>query len=81
MNTSSNPADLASRGAKVESFLKSDSWVSGPKFLVEPEMKWPINPDLSGNISSEDPEIKTIISVNAIQANEQADIEIGRAHV
>lgn len=74
VNTSSNPADLASRGAKVESFLKADTWVLGPKFLVEPELKWPVNPDLSGKVSSEDPEIKTIMSVNAVQANEQTDL-------
>ncbi len=73
VNTSSDPADLASRGATVESFLKSDTWLSGPKFLVEPEMKWPINPDVSGNVSPEDPEIKAVISVYAVQATEQAD--------
>ena len=73
VNTSSNPADLASRGARVESFLKADFWVSGPKFLVEPEMKWPISPDVAGKVSAEDPEVKPVISVNAVQANEQVD--------
>lgn len=34
VNTSSNPADLASRGAKVESFLKTDTWVSVPSFWL-----------------------------------------------
>ena len=34
VDTLSNPADLASRGTRVESFLRSDVWVSGPKFLV-----------------------------------------------
>lgn len=73
VNTCSNPADLASRGAKVESFLKGDAWVFGPKFLVEPEVKWPVNPDVSGNVFPEDPENKDVIFVNAVQANDQVD--------
>lgn len=54
MNILSNPADLASRGAEVESFLKADIWVSGPTFPVEPEINWPANPDLPGKVSPED---------------------------
>ncbi|XP_034530056.1 uncharacterized protein LOC117805434 [Notolabrus celidotus] len=74
VNTLSNPADLASRGAKVGSFLKADAWVLGPKFLVEPESDWPENPDVSGKLSPEDPEVKTVVSVNAIQADEQTGL-------
>lgn len=50
---SRNPADLASRGAKVESFFRADFWLSGPKFLVKPD---------------DDPEVKPVVSVNAVQA-------------
>jgi len=33
VNTSCNPADYASRGMKVDCFLKSQNWVNGPDFL------------------------------------------------
>lgn len=36
-------------------------------------LKWPINPDVSGDVSPQDPEIKAAISVHAVQATEQAD--------
>lgn len=45
VNTSSNPADLASRGLKVESLLKNMTWVSGPQFLIRSKEEWPANPD------------------------------------
>lgn len=65
VNTSCNPADLASRGVKVQTLLKDDSWLSGPKFLVEPEINWPVNLDF-GKSSINDPEIKTTVLVNAV---------------
>lgn len=36
-------------------------------------MKWPLNPDVSGKVSPEDPEVKTIVLVNAVQPNERTD--------
>lgn len=38
VNMSSNPA--ASRGAKVNMFLKSKAWLLEPSFLMEPEESW-----------------------------------------
>ena len=79
VNTSSNPADLASRGTRVSTFLKSEAWLLGPSFLMEPEAKWPENIELSGKLSAEDPEVKTVVSVlsvvsvNAVRAEEQSD--------
>ena len=40
VNTKENPADLASRGCRVED-LKGTLWREGPGFLREPEAKWP----------------------------------------
>ncbi|XP_035997578.1 uncharacterized protein LOC118564254 [Fundulus heteroclitus] len=34
-----NPADPASRGMKIGSFLKSSTWISGPEFLTKPEIQ------------------------------------------
>lgn len=40
-----NPTDLASRGTRVESFLKNEMWLSGPLFLLQPRETWPADPD------------------------------------
>ncbi len=37
VNSSGNPADLTSRGIRVDSFLKNQIWISGPSFLVRPK--------------------------------------------
>ena len=44
VETSSNPADIASRGVKVEVFVADVAWVSGPQFLLHSESKWPATP-------------------------------------
>lgn len=49
VHTSNNPADLASRGAKVESFLKTDAWIHGPDFILNSEENWPTNPVFIGD--------------------------------
>lgn len=71
VSTSSNPADLASRGTRVNTFLKSEVWLLGPSFLTEPEVKWPANIEFSGTLSAQDPEVKAVVSVNAVKAEEQ----------
>lgn len=43
--TTHNPADLAYRGVRVESFLKNEMWVCGPPFLLQPKEAWPADPD------------------------------------
>ncbi|KAK5928662.1 hypothetical protein CgunFtcFv8_013710 [Champsocephalus gunnari] len=65
-------ADWASRGVKVETLLKDDTWVSGPQFLTGPEEQWPGNPD-GFEMAPEDPEVKISLNVNAVQVEEEMD--------
>ncbi|KAI9999388.1 hypothetical protein NQD34_018259 [Periophthalmus magnuspinnatus] len=69
--TDSNPADIASRGLKAETLLKHPTWQSGPHFLLQPESQWPVSPQNIGQLSPEDPEVKKIVTVNAVQTKEE----------
>ncbi|KAK7938715.1 hypothetical protein WMY93_002041 [Mugilogobius chulae] len=74
VNTLNNPADLASRGAKVDAFLKNDSWLCGPDFLLEPESSWPTNPEVVAEPLGVDPEIKVVV-VNMVQVEQASPME------
>lgn len=39
--SSDNPADLVSRGMKIDEFLNSAFWLEGPSWLKLPESEWP----------------------------------------
>ncbi|XP_055309640.1 uncharacterized protein LOC129573278, partial [Sitodiplosis mosellana] len=41
VSSTDNPADLVSRGMKMQEFLKSDLWLEGPSWLKLDESKWP----------------------------------------
>lgn len=71
VNTSSNPADIASRGMKVEVFVSDATWVSGPHFLLHPESEWPVARDDIYHLSLGDPEVKGVVAVNVVQAREE----------
>lgn len=73
VDTASNPADVASRGLKVDAFLKNLTRVSGPSFLRQPESVWPVNPEDVQQLPSDDPEVKKAAAVNAVQASEEID--------
>ena len=66
VNSVNNPADMASRGLTVKTFLKKAIWVSGPQFLLRPQEEWPQNPDCLEEISDKDSEVKSM-TVNAAQ--------------
>lgn len=74
MNSSNNPADLSSRGLKVDSFLKNQIWISGPSFLVQPQELWPVDPTDVGVMSSCDPEVKRSVLVNTVQVHQEYDL-------
>ncbi|XDV52444.1 hypothetical protein PO909_021172 [Leuciscus waleckii] len=72
VNTAKNPADIASRGLDVRSFLRNESWIKGPDFLTKPEEEWPQNPDNHGDLTTEDPEVRKAM-VNTTAVEEQLD--------
>ena len=45
VDTSLNPADMASRGLRIAEFLTRKDWISGPTFLRESEEFWPRLPE------------------------------------
>ena len=65
VDTGSNPADAASRGVKVEKFLKDSAWKSGPHFLCQSESEWPVYPEEVTHLTFDDPEIKNTVTINA----------------
>ncbi|KAJ8377835.1 hypothetical protein AAFF_G00251540 [Aldrovandia affinis] len=72
VNTTLNPADHVSRGQTVEAFLKYESWLSGPGFLLCTQDQWPKNPD-PGMLDLDDPEVKRVAQAHVIQAQEPKD--------
>lgn len=69
ISTDKNPADCASRGQRVDEFMKNRTWVSGPDFLRSPVEFWPNTPLNCPEITSGDPEIKKA-TVNKIEVEE-----------
>lgn len=69
MDTSSNPADTASRGVKVDVFITDATWVSGPHFLLQPESEWPVEQENLNHLLLDDLEIKRV-KVNVVQIRE-----------
>ncbi|ROT78831.1 hypothetical protein C7M84_002458 [Penaeus vannamei] len=64
VDTKSNPADLASRGLDVDTFLTSEMWIRGPRFLHEPESSWPQVPeDVKHGSLEDDVEVKVSVMV------------------
>ena len=72
MSTTHNPADLASRGVRVESFLKDEMWICGPPFLLRPKEAWPVDPEDLGRLTSGDPEVKVSATVSVEQEKDNA---------
>lgn len=73
VNTVINPADLASRGSSTDAFLKNNTWLSGPEYLLKPEQDWPVNPEYTSKFSPDDPEVRVSVTVNAVHSSEVSD--------
>ncbi|XP_030643471.1 nectin-1-like [Chanos chanos] len=49
---------MASRGLRADMILRNETWLSGSKYLLHPEQDWPVNPDHSGELLPDLPEVK-----------------------
>lgn len=74
VSTHLNPADYASRGHKVNSFVQNQAWICGPDFLTQSFDNWPENPDRLSDLNTADPEIEKDIIINALAAEEKVDV-------
>ncbi|KAK7933319.1 hypothetical protein WMY93_004215 [Mugilogobius chulae] len=70
VSTAQNPADHASRGLSA-SEISSTNWLSGPKFLWEPQILFPSN--VTAELLVGDPEVKTVRTL-ATHADRKSDI-------
>ena len=59
VDTKENPADDASCGMEIHSFLEQQRWIRGPEFLWRPEIEWPEYPETVKEIGDYDLQIKT----------------------
>ena len=71
VETSSNPADSASRGIKSSDSGKTQVWLNGPEFLYEEEDTWPNMPKEVKEMTDERLEWQKGAQINEILANKQ----------
>lgn len=50
-------------------------WMEGPKFLCEPDDKWPTFP-VDIKVTADDPEVKKCLTVNAVLVNTNATSQL-----
>ncbi|XP_068735327.1 uncharacterized protein [Montipora capricornis] len=63
VDTTSNPADIASRGISANRLLNS-AWIQGPEFLWKSRDQWPSKDQAHAEaISQDDPEVRISLSV------------------
>ena len=67
INTSTNPADCASRGLTAAKLMSNLDWIQGPPFLQEPEHLWPEGAKLP-EVEEDDMEVKRSVTTNLIRA-------------
>ena len=66
VNSSLNPADIASRGVKLTSLIKNENWIQGPHFLCKDESEWPVRPDIPSTMDDDDGEVRRTALVSLI---------------
>ena len=71
VETSTNPADSASRGIKPSDSRKTQMWVRGPEFLYDEENAWPKMPEDIREMTDENLEWRKGAQINEILANDQ----------
>lgn len=55
-----NPADDASRGLSVQTFLDNERWIYGPECLWKPRHTWPADCTEAFSLSQDDPEVSDL---------------------
>ena len=55
-----NPADVSSRGLRPHKRAKLKIWLEGPKFLLQEEDHWPVQPHHLPEISEDDRNVKPV---------------------
>ena len=68
VNSKVNPVDDATRGLSATEFMKS-KWRQGPEFLWKNETEWEIEEADKFATSTDDPEIKKIVSMATTKTN------------
>ncbi|XP_068229360.1 uncharacterized protein [Palaemon carinicauda] len=76
VNTSANPADLASRGLDVDKLLELSLWLTGSEFLCQEQGSWPALPDDVKRAELDgDPEVKQSAPIFCMVVPEQILVE------
>ena len=75
VNRDDNPADDGSKGLKIDTMLRNDRWLKGPKFLWEGESHWP-KMIKTPVLKDDDVEVRkeAQIYVSAVQSNVLDDL-------
>ena len=60
VQTKDNPADDSSRGLSIDQLLKTERWLSGPKFLWSGEEEWPACQEFGQGGLEDDLEVKKV---------------------
>ena len=74
VNSKVNPADDATRGLSATEFIKS-KWSQGPAFLCKDETEWEIEESDQFVTSSDDPEIKKVVSMVTNKTSDWSIVE------
>ena len=73
VESSLNPADVASRGSTIQKLKHSPHWFQGPSFMWQDENTWPCQPTGMKHLPDADPEVK-ISSVSVAQPEDMSPI-------
>ena len=73
VESSLNPADVASRGSSIQKLKRSPHWFQGHSFMWQDENTWPCQPTGMKHLPDADPEVK-ISSVSVAQPKDMSPI-------
>ena len=73
VGTEENPADQASRGLKAKNLIEGGTWINRPDFLTNDERDWLKQPMERKDILQNDPEVKNMVTVNAIKVEDHTE--------